>query len=98
MRLGGPWMNTVVKAGEPSDPYLIAFYDKKSLELSSDKDAAITIEIDPTGNGDWMVYRTEQIEAGKTVAYQFPESFQARWIRFVSGQDGAKVSTLLKYE
>ena len=95
---GGPWMNTVVKAGEPSDPYLIAFYDKKSLELSSDKDAAITIEIDPTGNGDWMVYRTEQIEAGKTVTYQFPESFQARWIRFVSGQDGAKVSTLLKYE
>lgn len=95
---GGPWMNTVVKAGEPSDPYLIAFYDKKSLELSSDKDAEITIEVDPTGNGDWMPYRTEMVTAGKSILYQFPESFQARWIRFVSDRDGAKVSTLLKYE
>lgn len=95
---GGPWMNTVVKAGEPSDPYLIAFYDKKSLELSSDKDAEITIEVDPTGNGDWMPYRTEMVTVGKSILYQFPESFQARWIRFVSDRDGAKVSTLLKYE
>ena len=95
---GGPWMNTIVKAGEPSDPYLIAFYDKKSLELSSDKDTEISIEVDPTGNGDWMLYRVEQVTAGKSVFYQFPKSFQARWIRFISKQGGAKVSTLLKYE
>ena len=88
----------IPEAGEPSDPYLIAFYDKKSLELSSDKDAEITIEVDPTGNGDWMPYRTEMVTAGKSILYQFPESFQARWIRFVSDRDGAKVSTLLKYE
>ena len=27
---GGPWVKSPVKAGEPSDPYLIAFYDQKN--------------------------------------------------------------------
>lgn len=27
---GGPWKDAVIKAGIPSDPYLIAFYDKKN--------------------------------------------------------------------
>ena len=31
---GGRWKNSAVKAGVPSDPYLIGYYDKKSLEIS----------------------------------------------------------------
>ena len=28
---GGPWMNTLVKSGAMSDPYLMTGYDKKTL-------------------------------------------------------------------
>ena len=31
---GGPWKDAAVKAGEPSDPYLMTGYEKKSLTLS----------------------------------------------------------------
>ena len=94
---GGPWKDTAVKAGEASDPYLIAFYDQKSLSLTADKDATIRIEVDPTGNGDWMEYRTEQVKAGTPSTYQFPKEFQARWIRFVSDTD-ATVTAWLEYK
>ena len=94
---GGPWKDTAVKAGEASDPYLIAFYDQKSLSLTADKDATIRIEVDPTGNGDWMEYRTEQVKADTPCTYQFPKEFQARWIRFVSDTD-ATVTAWLEYK
>lgn len=94
---GGPWKDTAVKAGEASDPYLIAFYDQKDLSLTSDKDATIRIEVDPTGNGDWMEYRTEQVKAGTPCTHQFPKEFQARWIRFVSDTD-ATVTAWLEYK
>lgn len=39
---GGPWKNSRVKAGEPSDPYLIGFYDDRTLEISHDAQEAVT--------------------------------------------------------
>ena len=32
---GGPWKNTSVKANEPSDPYLIGFYDQPAFSYQS---------------------------------------------------------------
>lgn len=93
---GGPWKDSEVKAGEASDPYLIAFYDQKTLSLTVDKSAAITIEIDPTGNGDWMKYQMQIVKAGETWNYEFPKEFQARWIRFVSDTD-VKATAWLVY-
>ena len=84
---GGPWKEANVKAGKVSDPYLIAFYDQKRLSLMADKDATITIEVDPTGNGDWMEYKVQSLKGGETWQYEFPQAFQARWIRFVSNKD-----------
>lgn len=96
---GGPWKNTDVKANVASDPYLIAFYNKKKLSLShqSDKNVMITVEVDPTGNGDWMKYASYTIKPGEKFVQQFPESFQARWIRFVSDTD-TKATAWLEYK
>lgn len=94
---GGPWKDSDVKAGVASDPYLIAFYDKKTLSLTADRDVTITIEADPTGCGDWMEYRTEQLKAGETLTHEFPAAFQAHWIRFTSDKD-AKATAWLEYE
>lgn len=96
---GGPWKNTKVKANEPSDPYLIAFYDKKTLTLKQDseKNVNLTIEFDPTGNGDWMKYETYQMEPGKEKEIILPDALQARWIRFVADAD-TQATAWLVYE
>ncbi len=96
---GGPWKDAEVKAGTVSDPYLIGFYDRKQLVLShqSDKDVTFTIEVDPTGNGDWMEYKLQQVKAEEEWTYEFPEEFQARWIRFSVDTD-TKVTTWLEYK
>jgi len=86
---GGPWKDADVKANTPSDPYLIGFYDKRSLEISHDKDHAVTffIEVEPIGHGPWMLYKKVTVNPGETFKYEFPESFQARWIRFSADKD-----------
>jgi len=86
---GGPWKNTSVKAGEPSDPYLIGFYDDRSLEISHDSSESVTfkIEVEPVGHGPWMLYKEVTVEPGETFSHEFPESFQSRWIRFVADKN-----------
>lgn len=96
---GGPWANTNVRAGEKSDPYLIGFYDRKELILShqSNKTVTFTIEADPTGNGDFMEYGTYTVKPGEKYSMVLPDSFQARWIRFVTDTD-TKATTWLEYK
>ena len=81
---GGPWKDSPVEAGTPSDAYLIGFYDKKELYLShsGDRQVLFTVEVDPTGNGDWMRYGEYPVKAGKPFRHIFPAEFEARWIRF----------------
>jgi hypothetical protein len=95
---GGPWKDSDVMKGIPSDPYLVAFYDKKELSLShqAGQDVAFTIEVDPTGNGDWMEYQTFAVKAGETFSHQLPNDFEARWIRFTTNTD-TKATTWLVF-
>ena len=96
---GGPWKNSAVKAGVASDPYLIGFYDKRSLKLSHNSKEAVTfiIEVEPIGHGPWMNYQTVSVKPGETFEYAFPESFQSRWIRFAADKD-CGATAFLKYE
>jgi hypothetical protein len=96
---GGPWKNSDIKAGESSDPYLIAFYERKHLQLShrGNKSVGFTIEADPTGNGSWMSYSKITVGPGQIYDYDFPENFNARWIRFTSDSD-CNVTAFLEYK
>jgi hypothetical protein len=90
---GGPWKNTYVQANEASDPYLIGFYDKRSLSLSHDSREVVKfqIEVEPIGHGPWMLYKEFTVEPGKPFNYTFPDNFQSRWIRFKT--DKATIAT-----
>lgn len=96
---GGPWTDSDVVANVPSDPYLIAYYDRKMMKLSHrlSENLSVKVEVDPTGNGDWMEYKVFDVTPGKVVNYEFPKSFQGRWIRFTADKN-ANVNVSLEYE
>ncbi|MCH7228979.1 hypothetical protein MLD59_22745 [Verrucomicrobiaceae bacterium E54] len=93
---GGPWKDSKVKAGVPSDPYLMTAYDKKSLQLEASKAVEITAEIDIHGDGTWIDDESFALSPGKAHQHEFPETFSAYWIRFVSDTD-ATVTAQLEY-
>jgi len=94
---GGPWMATAVKAGERSDPFLIGFYDQRTMKLSHDdtNEVIFTVEVDPTGDGQWFKYGDFSVPKGKTIEHQFPQAFQARWIRLSTNRDTKATAAFL---
>ena len=86
---GGPWENTSVLANTPSDPYLIGFYDKKSLKIShkSNQNVTFKIEIEPIGHGPWMTYKEITVKPNERFEHTFASDFQARWIRFSTNKN-----------
>jgi len=96
---GGPWKDTAVKAGVPSDPYLMTGYDHKILRLGNRQPSAVKVrvEVDITGTGLWKPYATFELPAGKVLAHRFPQGFHAYWLRAVSLTD-ATLTAQLTYE
>lgn len=96
---GGPWKNSPAKAGEPSDPFLLAGYDKRTISLSHDSSDAVKMEVqvDPTGEGLWFNIHTAEVPAGKTIDYTFHEDLYARWLRVTVSKD-CNATAQCKYE
>ena len=84
---GGPWKSTAVKAGEPSDPYLMAGYDKKRLELSHRSTGVVSfrMELDISGDSNWTLWRIVEVPAGEI--YQSELTVDAYWIRLIPADD-----------
>jgi len=74
---GGPWRDADVRAGEPSDPYLMIGYENKKVQLSHDRATAVrfTLEVDFLANGTWHTYQTVTVSLGETVTHVFPPAF-----------------------
>ena len=94
---GGPWKNSVVKAGVPSDRYLMTGYDRKSFTLSSSTATTIHLEVDVDGTGLWIPYASFPLEAGETHKGEFPDSFSAYWVRAISDAD-TEATVQFRYE
>ena len=86
---GGPWMQSQVRAGIPSDPFLMTGFDRKRLDLSNegDTEAEFTLEADVTGDGSWAVVKRFRLKPGETIQHPFPAWFQACWARLIPSQD-----------
>jgi hypothetical protein len=97
--IGGPWKDSAVEAGKPSDPYLFAGYDARRIALSHGgaETVNVTIELDLTGNGLWVPYKTVAVPAGQKVDHAFPVELQARWVR-VTADKTVTASAVLTYE
>jgi hypothetical protein len=84
--IGGPWKDTAVLAGAPSDPYLFTGYDRKTLTLThtSTTTVRMRIEVDLTGTGHWVAYETFDVPVGRSLEHTFPAAYQAYWLRVVA--------------
>ncbi len=96
--VGGPWKDTQVKAGQPSDPYLMTGYDQKSVKLSHSGSGTvdITLEVDLDGTGFWVPYRTFAAKSGEVVSHEFPAAFGAYWVRAKADRD-TKATVMFEY-
>ncbi len=84
--VGGPWKDSHVKAGEPSDPYLMNGFDERKLAVRTDRRAKVRVEVDLTGEGDWVEYAT--IDASETpVEKAFSAGYNAYWLRVTADVD-----------
>jgi len=94
---GGPWRDTVVTAGQPSDPYLMTGYDHKHLTLSHRGPGTIRmrVEVDISGAGDWVTYLELPVPGSTPVTHRFPDAFGAYWVRCVADQDTTATATLV---
>ena len=95
--VGGVWKNSKVQAGEPSLPYLMTGYDRKSVTISVKRDAEVTLELDVDGTGLWAPYETFSVQADAPTEHEFPEGFSAYWVRAVSSVDTTATVTF-RYE
>ncbi len=91
---GGPWHDTKVQPGEPSDPYLMTGYDQKRAVISSTNKANIRLEVDVDGTGLWIPYESFELKAGESVEHSFPEGFSAYWLRAISDADTTATVTM----
>ena len=85
--VGGPWARTLVRAGEPSDPYLACGYDRKTVTMTSALPADFTLEADPNGEGEWYPVATWSLAAGETRTESLPPNLSASWLRVRSSAD-----------
>ncbi len=83
---GGPWVLDMVKAGEASEPFLVAGFAQRVLHLSHDADAPVkfTIEIDAAGDGKWKVAQTVEVPAKGYVCHTLPKDLAAEWLRITA--------------
>lgn len=86
---GGPWFETPVKAGQPSDPFLMTGFEHKCLHLTHEADGAVSfdVEIDFLGNGKWCQYERVDVPAKSYRCHIFPTGFSAHWVRIVPDTD-----------
>ncbi len=94
---GGPWLETRVKAGTPSDPYLMTNYDRKTLTLShtSSKPVMMTVEVDFLATGIWREYATFTVEPGRPFVHEFPTGYAAHWLRVKADADCVATAQLI---
>ena len=95
---GGPWKDTPVTAGVPSDPYLMTNFGRKTVSLAHDgsKPVRFTMEIDVTGTGTWLRHTAIDVAPGQPSEYAFADGFAAHWIRVTTDYTG-KATALFRY-
>ncbi len=93
---GGPWWKSPVRAGEPSDPYLMTGFEHKCLHLFHEEKTAVKfdIELDALGNGEFKRHATFEAEPGHAIQHVFHTGLSAHWLRIIPHGDAIATAQL----
>ncbi|NBN95556.1 MAG: hypothetical protein EBV31_08075, partial [Verrucomicrobia bacterium] len=97
---GSVWVDEPVKAGVPSDPFLLAGFAKRAVFLSHDGAAAatFTLEVDVKGDGQWKTLCAVPMKADDLSAWvEITADEPGVWIRAKADRDIAKASATFQY-
>ena len=97
---GSVWVDEPVQAGVPSDPFLLAGFAKRAVQLQHDGAAAtkFTLEIDERGDGQWKSWREVSLKADENPQWvEIPATVAGAWIRAKADRDVAKASVTFQY-
>ncbi len=86
---GGVWLDSDVKAGEVSDPFLTFNFKNKTLNLwhNNSSDVTFTIEADIVGDGTFKTFKTISVKPDELKNIALPDSFNPKWVRLISDKD-----------
>ncbi len=87
---GGPWWETLVRAGSPSDPFLMTGFEHKCLHVTHNAgaDVNIAVQVDFMGTGQWTTALTLTTNTEGYAIHVFPTGFSAHWVRLIPDRDG----------
>ncbi|MEQ8765336.1 MAG: hypothetical protein RL885_15480 [Planctomycetota bacterium] len=92
---GGPWLLDDVPAGQPSDPFLVAGYDRRVLHLSHRGDEDLKIVIEGSGGfGKYSKIHEVRVPARGYRWWSLPEDLGAEWIRLRPLKPGREVQAI----
>lgn len=94
--VGGPWSQTVVRAGVPSDPYLMFGYEcARTLGVMNHgtNTVTFTVQVDFMADNTWSDYDRFVVEPGTYLCHRFPDDYSAHWVRLVSDTDTTASAT-----
>ena len=97
---GSVWVDEPVQAGVPSDPFLLAGFAKRAVQLQHDGAAAtkFTLEIDERGDGQWKSWREVSLKVDEPTQWvEIPATVAGAWIRAKADRDVAKASVTFQY-
>lgn len=97
---GGVWIAEKIRAGETSDPYLFAGYDRRGVFVGSgDSTRAVDfrLEVDRHGDGRWETLTTVTAPAGETAYRDFSPTEKGEWIRAVALGECPAASVVFTY-
>ncbi|MEF3313035.1 hypothetical protein PV433_29530 [Paenibacillus sp. GYB004] len=83
---GGVWVKEHVEANEPSEPFLLAGFEKRVLHVSHNEkyDVTFQLEVDRNGSGTWEQLDVVHVSGQGYAYYIVPDHVQAEWIRLRS--------------
>lgn len=96
---GAVWVDEDITKDVPSDPYLFAGYEHRSLLVthnSPDK-LILHLEMDEKGDGNWEAIGALMIPAGQSGSTYFTDDQEAAWIRLKPATAGTKVTAMFQY-
>ncbi len=99
---GGVWVREAVRAGQPSEPFLLAgsqgFHDRV-VHLAHEEDAprTFTLEVSSWETATWKELACVSVPARGYVFFSVPRSVDGEWIRVTTDRDAARATAYFHY-